>query len=140
SAALRVVCADPATAPFKRAAEGDRLSQALRLAGGAAGEELWMMPLPEDMNNESRKKLLAHWDKLHGGNPGEHLLRQLVLALRVWRPDVIIADAPDSKTSPLESLVGEAMHEAFKRAGDPNAFPEQLVALGLKEWKPSKLY
>src|SRR5205085_8676858 len=34
----------------------------------------------------------------------------------------------------------EAVREAFRRAGDPEAFPEQLKVLGLEAWKPTKLY
>src|SRR5439155_6797016 len=140
AAALNVVGPDPASAPFRRAGEGARLASALRLAGGAAGEQLWQMPLPEVLAGESREALLKHWDGLHGGNSSDQLLRQLVLALRVWRPDVILCDDPDLKDAPLEGLVGLVTREAFQRAGDPAAFPEQLKALGLKPWQPSKLY
>ena len=36
--------------------------------------------------------------------------------------------------------MAEAVHEAFERAADPKAFPEQLNVLGLEPWKASKLY
>jgi hypothetical protein len=39
-----------------------------------------------------------------------------------------------------DGVVAEAVREAFRRAADPNAFPEQLSVLGLEAWKAGKLY
>jgi hypothetical protein len=66
----------------------------------------------------------------------------MVLALRVWRPDVVLCDPAESKDpgDVIECLMAEAMREAFKQAADAKSFPEQLAQLGLKVWKPSKLY
>ena len=66
-------------------------------------------------------------------------MRQLVLALRVWRPEVVITDGATT-TCAGDALVQEAVREAFKRAADPQAFPEQIERLGLQPWKASKLY
>jgi hypothetical protein len=138
--ALRIVSADPATARPRRAGDADRLGVAIRLAGGASGESLWQMPLSSHLATQPREAVLRVWDDLHGGKAGEQLLRQLVLAIRVWRPDVILSDSADAKDAPLEGLMAEAVREAFKRAADPKAFPEQLSHLGLREWKAAKLY
>jgi photosystem II stability/assembly factor-like uncharacterized protein len=142
STAVRVVTADPLSAPYRRAGEGDRLTAAMRLVGGAAGESLWQLPLPSHLNRESRETILNYWDDLHGGKASEQILRQLVLALRIWRPDVVVCDPTTSADAGAvaEILVADVMIEAFKKAGDPKAFPEQLSQLGLQAWKPSKLY
>ena len=72
----------------------------------------------------------------------QQLLRQLVLAIRIWQPDVILTDHPDIKTtgSAAAALVAEALHEAFQQAGDPKAFPEQIEQLGLQPWRATKVY
>jgi hypothetical protein len=42
--------------------------------------------------------------------------------------------------SPAQALVVEALHEAFQRAADPEAFPEQLKEMGLDPWAAAKIY
>ena len=137
SVALRVLTADPASAAFDRAGEGDRLALAARLAGGAGGEALWQFPLAQHLDTGRRDDLLKAWSGLHADAPGE-LLRQLVLAIRLWRPDVIVTDCV--KNGAAESVVTEAVREAFVRAADPKAYPEQLSHFCLKPWKPAKVY
>jgi hypothetical protein len=114
----------------------------MRLAGGAAGESLWQLPLPAHLGRETRETIINYWDDLHGGKASEQMLRQLVLALRIWRPDVVVCDPASSKDAGAvaDVLVAEVLKEAFKQAGDPKAFPEQLSQLGLQAWKPAKLY
>ena len=140
AAAVRVLTPDSTSAAFDRAGEGDRLAMAVRQAGGAAAETLWQFPLAQYLNADRRKDLLKAWEPLHGDKAGEQLLRQLVLAIRVWRPDVVVTDRPDAKDNAAEALVAETARAAFVRAADPKAFPEQLTQLGLKPWKPSKIY
>jgi hypothetical protein len=62
-----------------------------------------------------------------------------VLALRIWRPSVVISDHPDSKIA-TRSLVAEALQEAVRQARDPKAFPEQVEQLGLDAWSAGKVY
>src|SRR5262249_1277010 len=142
SAAVRVVGSDPDSAPPGRSSEALRYAAALRQAGGAAGEMLWQFPVPEHRLRSDGPTLPPGRDQLHAGRAAEELLRQMVLALRIWRPDVILTDHPDPKTygQTTDAVVAEAVHVAFQQAADPKAFPEQLTQLGLKPWKPSKLY
>ncbi|HZY84189.1 MAG TPA: hypothetical protein VFE78_05130, partial [Gemmataceae bacterium] len=142
TAGVRVTSPDAASASPARAAEGPRFSAAVRQAGGAAGELLWQFPVPSHLTQAGRDELVASWDALHNKRAAEHLLGQLVLALRVWRPDVVVTDHPDVKVtgSAADALLAEAVREAFRRAGDPEAFPEHLKVLGLEVWKPTKLY
>jgi tetratricopeptide (TPR) repeat protein len=66
----------------------------------------------------------------------------MVLALRVWRPEVVVTDCPSARGDvlPADALVAEAVKEAFARAADPQAFPEHREKLGLEPWQASKLY
>ncbi|HZT82059.1 MAG TPA: hypothetical protein VFA26_17665, partial [Gemmataceae bacterium] len=149
-AALCVTSPDPASAPPARSGEALRYAAAVRKAGGAAGEALWQFPVPLHLARCDKEELLAAWDKLHGGQAADQLLRQLVLAIRTWRPDVVLTDSPTSGepaapaagpgATPAEALVAVAVREACRRAGDPKAFPEQLTALGLEAHRPAKVY
>ena len=119
-----------------------RFAGAARLAGAVQGETLWQFPLPSHLRQADRKKILARWNEAHDGQAGKQMLRQLVLALRMWRPDVVVIDHPDARVSgsSASALLAEAVHEAIKRAGDEKAFPEQIEQLGLAPWKSSKTY
>jgi photosystem II stability/assembly factor-like uncharacterized protein len=139
---LRVNGSDPLSASPGRASEALRFAAAVRLAGGAAGEMLWQFPVPQHLATAEESDLIKSWDQLHAERSAEELLRQLVLALRIWRPDVVITDSPGGKKAgwPVESLIVEAVREAFVRAADPKAFPEQIQTLALAPWKAGKLY
>jgi len=139
---IRVLASDPASAALERSTESLRFAAAVRKAGGAAGEMLWQFPVPQHLAHAGRNELLEAWNTLQGDHAAEEILRQLVLALRIWRPSVVITDNPDARMSgwPSEALLCEALHEAFTRAADPNAFPEQLKQLGLEPWSVAKLY
>lgn len=140
-AGVRVAAPDPTSAAPGRAGDGARYADAFRQVGGASAEALWPFPLPSHLARAPRADLLRAWDQLHGDRAAEQLLRQIVLSLRLWRPDVILADPPaPGAEMAVDDLVGEAVRVAFTRAGDPEAFPEQLKGLGLEPWRPAKLY
>ncbi|MBX9622777.1 MAG: hypothetical protein K2X82_03090 [Gemmataceae bacterium] len=139
-AAVGVTAADPATADPKRANDPARLRQAARLAGGVAAESVWCFPVPAHADGLPPRELLALWDGAHGGKANEQLLRQAVLAIRVWQPEVIVTDVAAADAKGADVLVLHAAKEAFTRAADPAAFPEQMTDLGLKPWAAKKLY
>jgi photosystem II stability/assembly factor-like uncharacterized protein/TolA-binding protein len=141
AAALRVTAPDFASAAPARSTEALRFAAATRQAGGLTGEMLWQFPVPSTLAGATREELIGSWDQLHGSRAAEQMLRQLVLAVRMWRPDVIVTDNCDIASATVaETLLVEAVHEAFEQAADPKAFPEQINAMGLEPWKPSKLY
>lgn len=108
---------------------GNRLHAAVRSAGGNSGEELSSFVVPQYLERSSKDDLIAAWNNVHGGKAPQELLRHLVLTLRTWQPNDIIADDPAQ--SPLAGLMSEALLEAIKRADDPKEFPEQIESLGL---------
>jgi photosystem II stability/assembly factor-like uncharacterized protein len=138
--AVRALAPDPAAADAGAASEPQRYAAAVRSAGGMTGEALWPFPLPQYLEQAERPQVLAYWDKLHAGRAERELVRQLVLALRIWRPSVVLGDHPDAKAAGPVSLVAEALQEAVRLAADPQAFPEQLEQLGLESWQVDMTY
>jgi photosystem II stability/assembly factor-like uncharacterized protein len=137
--ALRMVAPEPASAAPSLAQETPRYAAAVRGAGGMVGETAWAFPLPQYLEEGNRKQVLAYWDRLHAGRAERELVRQLVLALRIWRPSVVLGDHPENKGAP-RGLVAEALQEAVRLSADAQAFPEQLVSLGLQPWQVGKTY
>ena len=138
--AVGVMSADSATADPKRAAEPARLRQAVRQSGGVSSETVWCFPVPAHAEGLAPRDLMATWDRAHGGKAADQLLRQTVLAIRVWQPEVIVTDLVATDADPADVLVLHAAKEAFKQAADPACFPEQITDLGLQPWAAKKLY
>ncbi len=71
----------------------------------------------------------------------EYALRDVVGIIRTERPFVLIARFQGNERDGHgnHSAAGLVTQEAFKLAGDPAAFPEQIAA-GLRPWQPLKLY
>jgi LmbE family N-acetylglucosaminyl deacetylase len=68
-------------------------------------------------------------------------LGDMVLAIRTFRPDVLISRFSGTKRDGHghHEAAGILTQEAFRAAGDPNRFPEQIKA-GLLPWQAMKLY
>ena len=109
----------------------------MRLCGGAAGEMLWQFPLAGlPGQSRTRKRFSMRGRSGTTKKPAVAMLRQLVLAIRIWRPDVIVTDSP---TDELAKTVNLVLRKAFEVAADPEAFPEQIKDLGLEAWAGRKL-
>ena len=80
------------------------------------------------------EETLEKWGK-------DHALRDVVGIIRTERPLVLIARFQGNQRDGHgnHSAAGLVTQEAFKLAGDPEAFPEQIAA-GLRPWQPLKLY
>ncbi len=71
----------------------------------------------------------------------DRVLYDAVRAIRLYRPLVIASvfiGAP-SDGHGQHQVSGEIAQEAFKAAGDPSVFPDQIAA-GLQPWQPLKVY
>jgi photosystem II stability/assembly factor-like uncharacterized protein/LmbE family N-acetylglucosaminyl deacetylase len=140
AAAVRLLGPDFATAPPSEATAPMRLAEAVRQSGGASSEMIWQFPVPEHLKRTKDQELMEFWNKQHGEHASEQLLLQLVLALRIWRPSVVITDSPEMGSPPCDRMAVQAVREAFRLAADPKAFPEQIDRLDLKIWEAQKLY
>ena len=134
--AERLAAAMKAADPL-RATDPDRAAFAMRQSGGAAGEVLWQFPVAGFQEGTEAAALLEAWDHRHGEKSAGAMLRQLVLALRMWRPDVIVTDAQEDEQSKTVTAV---LRKAFEVAADPTAFPEQINDLGLSPWAGRKMF
>ena len=71
----------------------------------------------------------------------ENVLREVVRVIRLDRPFVVIARFQGNERDGHgnHQAAGLITQEAFKAAGDPGMFPEQLSS-GFRPWQPLKLY
>ncbi len=78
------------------------------------------------------------FNKWHGHDIA---LGDMVRAIRIFRPDVLIARFSGTPRDGHGHHQASAILtvEAFRAAGDPNKFPEQIKE-GLLPWQPKKLY
>jgi LmbE family N-acetylglucosaminyl deacetylase len=78
------------------------------------------------------RQTLTKWDR-------QEVLADIVRVIRVFRPDVIITRFPPEpgNTHGHHTASSVLALEAFKLAGDPKAFPEQLGALA--PWQPRRI-
>jgi photosystem II stability/assembly factor-like uncharacterized protein len=139
STGLCLFAADPATAALMKASEPQRHAAVVRTAGGAAAETLWQFPFPEHLDSADKTQFVRSWDTMHGERrAAQEFSRQLVLALRTWRPSVVVADQPDAGGT--GALLAETLRRAIAQAADDKVFPDQIKELGLEPWSVSKCY
>ena len=71
----------------------------------------------------------------------EHVLRDVVRIIRMDRPFVLISRFQGNQRDGHgnHQTAGLITQEAFRAAGDPAMFPEQIAA-GLRPWQPLKVY
>jgi LmbE family N-acetylglucosaminyl deacetylase len=84
--------------------------------------------------SKSPEETLAIWGK-------EAALADVVWAIRRFRPDVIVTRfSPDLRDTHGHHVASAQLAlEAFRLAGDPKAFPEQLAVPGLAPWQPKRI-
>lgn len=101
-------------------------------AAKITGAELHFLDLPEFGFSKTIEETEAIW------GPDE-ALRRVVRKIRELRPHVIITHHGRDKDHGHHQAIGKAVIDAFDRAADPTAFPEQ-IAEGLQPWQPLRLY
>ena len=112
------------------------LSIVTRKLGTAASDNLGQTAWADYMREPSAKDEPA----LLPTRRDNDLLAEMVLAIRIWQPDVVLTDRLDASATVAEKLMLLHARDAFEKAGDSTAFPEQLTQFGLKPHRASKLY
>ena len=84
--------------------------------------------------SKTMDEALGKWGK-------ENVLRDVVRVIRMNRPFVLISRFQGTTRDGHgnHQTAGMITQEAFKAAGDPKMFPEQ-IAQGLRPWQPMKVY
>jgi LmbE family N-acetylglucosaminyl deacetylase len=82
--------------------------------------------------SKSADETLRIWDR-------EKILADVVWVIRKFQPDVIVTRFPteDSETHGHHTASARLAEEAFRAAGDPSRFPEQLKFV--RPWQPTRL-
>lgn len=113
----------------------DRLNHAVRTVGGMASDVLTRMPVADYQERMNAGKLLELCDQ-------QRLLEQMVLALRMWRPSVVVCDSPDatSTAGPLGAVIAMTLRKACDLSARSDVYPEHITRLDLQPWQPSKLF
>lgn len=121
--------------PGQWRSDRDQLRQAVRAVGGTSGEVLSSMPVADYQQHMSADKLMDLTEK-------QHLLEQLVLALRMWRPSVVICDSPEasSASGPTGAAVALTLRQACDLCSKADIYPDHFTKLDLQPWQPSRLF
>jgi LmbE family N-acetylglucosaminyl deacetylase len=84
--------------------------------------------------SKDAEETFAKWNR-------NHILRELVRAIRIVQPHVVISRWSGMKDDGhgQHQAIGQVLMEAFDLAGSPESFPD-LVSCGFPPWRPSKLY
>jgi LmbE family N-acetylglucosaminyl deacetylase len=96
-------------------------------------QEFWT-PVIDYGFSKTKEEALEKWGH-------DRVLGSVVRVIRMTRPLVVTSVFVGGRTDGHgnHQVAGQMAQEAFKAAGDPNMFPEQLKE-GLRPWKPLKDY
>ncbi|HEX8925272.1 MAG TPA: PIG-L family deacetylase, partial [Terriglobales bacterium] len=110
-----------------------RTSELLKADEYYASRQLWGTEADFGFS-KTQQEAYARWGR-------DRVLYDTVLAVRNVRPQIIIATFVGgvSDGHGQHQVSGEAAQEAFRLAGDPKVFPEQLKD-GLQPWQPLAMY
>jgi photosystem II stability/assembly factor-like uncharacterized protein len=141
--ALQITTPTPVPGVVSASFADCRFDLAVRNAGGLLGETAWSFPLTPLQDGATATQMARAWSDT--GDEAQGLARleaSMVLALRMWRPDVVVTDDADPRapTGQLGALVALAVKQACAKAGRADVYPEHLQLLGLSVWTPKKLY
>lgn len=141
-ASLLLTSPDPRSEGDRSAMRAERFADGFRSAGGAAVDARTRFPLAELDATASSDEIMARWNKRHEGKAALEIERDLTLALRLWRPSVVVTESLDvSDANPTASVItASAVKKAFAASAQATSFPEQLEFFGLTPHAATKLY
>ena len=110
-----------------------RTSELLKADEYYGAQELWGTEADYGFS-KTQEEAFAKWGH-------DRVLYDAVLAVRTVRPQIILSTfvGGPSDGHGHHQVSGEVAQEAFKVAGDPKVFPEQLQG-GLQPWQPLAVY
>jgi photosystem II stability/assembly factor-like uncharacterized protein/tetratricopeptide (TPR) repeat protein len=140
TADLALIAPHPAHDSLPPHAIEARLADAIAVAGGSHVELDWRFP--NQPSAASPTELLAHWDREREGRAAQDLERRLALAIRLWRPAVVLFDDTWDLHAPgaQGELLAPVVQRAFESAANAAAFPELRDLARLEPWSAQKLY
>lgn len=106
----------------------------LLLADQYSGSQQFFASVADFGFSKTKKEAEQKWDL-------NRVMYDVVRAVRMYRPMIVASTFTGNITDGhgQHQVSGEAAQLAFKMAGDPNVFPDQ-IAEGLKPWSPLKVY
>lgn len=121
--------------PGKWHTEREKLQHAVRVVGGTTTDVLTRMPVADYQQNMPAGMIVKLAED-------QRLLEQLVLAIRMWRPSVVVGDStePGIPSGPMSAAVSLVVRQACDLAGRADVFPEQIRALYLEPWQPERQF
>ena len=124
----------------KNSAEQEyRLHESMLRVGNSVSAELAAFPILPREHWTTSDNLVEHIQRTTDGRGMTQLRERLVVAIRQWKPEVLLTSHPHN-----DSIVDELTHrevmEAVKLAEDPSVYPYHLTELGLSAWNVKKVY
>jgi LmbE family N-acetylglucosaminyl deacetylase len=111
-------------------------TEELLLAGAYYGlDDLYFSTMIDYGFSKTLEEAMQNWGR-------ENVLRDVVRAIRINRPLVVLGrfHGTDRDGHGHHHTAGLIPQEAFRAAGDPSRFPEQIDEEGLRPWQPRKVY
>lgn len=101
----------------------------------------WRFPLSGLQKQGKIEQILSGWDGAGQGRAIAQIEEHLVQRIRTWRPDVIVTEeAHPQGDDPLAHIANQLVLAAVEKASDPAAYRQQIIDLGLAEWKVKKIF
>lgn len=121
------------------AATDDHLRDALLRSGASSATIGWRLPITIPGLDSDRDRLTREWSLLTEQRLGEVLLNELVAAIRMWRPDVLVTNESGVDDIP-GTFLREALDQAVEMAADPRRFSSHAEDLNLSPWAVAKMF
>ena len=120
---------------FSSAVDRHRQSEAMLACGGELARPLWGAP-PAAGYFQTTDSLLAELHRQSDGKASEQLHRQLVAAIRTWRPAVLLVPHERNRSRhAANGLVEQLTLAAIEAAADPTYAVDLTAGLALPAWQ-----
>lgn len=141
-AGVKVVVGPEATGrDFVESTAEERTHEAVVSSGASFAKTAVRLTTPLTSLAPTAEKIVQQWDGQLDEDSLALLERQIVQAIRVWRPEIVLTEHPGTvEESPVDYLVNQVVLAAIRKADDETAFPEQMHSLGLEPWRARKVF